>query len=197
MTVLAEVFNFPDSPVVSVHLSSSSDVYKEGHNYAGFILYSHNGETDWTLNGIHCKSGYMVILDSDSYRVSSLKGNSPGQIHGAVYKCIFGEDPNGATKGEGFAYYRGDFRWSSGVFNGLSSLFFGNRKSDGRDYIYSVLKLWMNSGTENDCLPSGQNCTLTCYSDSTPKFELSSYFTGSRVPVATVNDAINSGCTIQ
>ena len=43
----------------------------------GMVLYSRDGLTDWRLNGIHCKAGYIVIKRADNlpatidYTVSS------------------------------------------------------------------------------------------------------------------------------
>lgn len=40
-------------------------------DYVGMVLYSLNGETDWHLNGRHCKSGYIYFRktsDINSYQ---------------------------------------------------------------------------------------------------------------------------------
>ena len=53
--------------VKTIHLSCSSDAYRGiGHKYGGIIIYGHDGESEWcTANGTHCKSGYLVIQDTD------------------------------------------------------------------------------------------------------------------------------------
>ena len=40
---------------------------------------------DWTLNGIHCLSGYMVIQDTDNDRIKEYRREAPGVVHGALY----------------------------------------------------------------------------------------------------------------
>ena len=94
-----------------IHFSCASDPFQKGHNYAGFILYSHNGETDWYLNGRHCKTGYLVIQDTSKH-----EGVADGDLHGAVYMNMFGENI-GDTVGEVFLYVDGIFKWQSHSFN--------------------------------------------------------------------------------
>ena len=87
-----------------IHFSCASDPFQKGHSYAGFILYSHNGETDWYLNGRHCKTGYLVIQDTSKHEVKRYEGVADGENIGD-------------TVGEAFLYVDGIFKWQSHSFN--------------------------------------------------------------------------------
>ena len=91
--------------VETMHISCRSDTYQPGHNYAGVIIYQYDGKSDWrTANNTHCKSGYIVIQDTDSENVKKWIGEEPGQVHGAIYRNAFGESLKKAkVVGEGFA----------------------------------------------------------------------------------------------
>ena len=114
----------PDILVDSIHLSCSSDVYRrDDHRYAGFILYAYDGQMDWTSqNGIHCKTGYIVIRSTrtggDVDRCNTPE--TPGQVHGAVYKSVFGQNPDKVI-GEGFSWIDGELKVNSGTFNDTNS----------------------------------------------------------------------------
>ena len=105
--------------VKTMHISCQSDTYQSGHKYGGVALYQYNGKSDWrTANNTHCKSGYIVIQDTDSQKVKRWKSSEPGVVHGAVYRNAFGESKKKAeVVGEGFAIRHGKFEISSGVFN--------------------------------------------------------------------------------
>jgi hypothetical protein len=109
--------------VNTMHISCKSDTYQPDHNYGGIIIYQYDGKSEWrTANNTHCKSGYIVIQDSDSENVKQWR-NEPGQIHGALYRNAFGESVNEAkVVGEGFAVRNGKskvekFEINSRVFN--------------------------------------------------------------------------------
>ena len=107
--------------VKTMHISCQSDTYYPGHNYAGVIIYQYDGKSEWrTANNTRCKSGYIVIEDTDSENVKKWIGKEPGQIHGAV--CVGGSVSEGNVVGEGFALKEGEckvqkFEINSGVFN--------------------------------------------------------------------------------
>jgi hypothetical protein len=109
--------------VETMHISCQSDIYQPGHNYGGVIIYQHNDKSEWrTANNAHCKSGYIVIQDTDSENVKQWVDKEPGVVHGAVYRNALGESVNDAeVVGEGFAI-RNDklvetFEINSSVFN--------------------------------------------------------------------------------
>ena len=109
--------------VETMHISCKSDTYKSGHNYGGIIIYQYNGKSEWrTANNTHCKSGYIVIQDTDSENVKQWI-KEPGKVHGAVFRNAFGESVTKANVvGEGFAVRNGEsnvekFEINSSVFN--------------------------------------------------------------------------------
>ena len=161
--------SYPDIQVEKFVLSNKSDVYIPEHNYGGIILYSHKGKTDWRLNGIHCKTGYIVILDTDSERVKSMIATSPGIVHGAVYKCIFGEDPAPDTIGEGFAFLNGEYRWNSWSFNGKPSAYHDGQKRISKlteSFVGKVLNIWKQEGVTSKSLPTCQNYSVASLKES-------------------------------
>ena len=107
--------------VETMHVSCKSDTYQEAHNYiARVIIYQYNGKLEWrTANNTHCKSGYIVIQDTESENVEKLKCKEFGQVHGAVYKNAFGESKKKSVVGEGFVIQNGEIKFNSGVFNNL------------------------------------------------------------------------------
>ncbi|CAB4013249.1 Hypothetical predicted protein [Paramuricea clavata] len=109
--------------VETMHISCKSDTCQPGHDYGGIIIYQYNGKSEWrTANNTHCKSGYIVIQDTDSENVKKWM-KEPGQVHGAVYRNAFGESVTKANVvGEGFAVRNGEskvekFEINSRVFN--------------------------------------------------------------------------------
>ena len=140
-----------------IHLSSYCDVYRgENHNYAGFILYAHNGQTKWDLNGKTCEIGLLIIKDSESEAVKRHIGDAEGMIHGPVYMSVFNEDV-GNTVGEGFSVCKGEFKWESGTFNARQDTYHDQSRhiSEVAEHCVSkVLKVWMKVGEEKQRLPS-------------------------------------------
>ena len=58
----------PSFTVSTLHISCKSDTYRGSEQkFGGVIIYSRNGQTDWrTANNTHCKSGYVVIMQTDT-----------------------------------------------------------------------------------------------------------------------------------
>jgi hypothetical protein len=95
-----------------MHISCKSHKYESGHNYAGVIIYQYNGKSDWrTRNGTHCKSGYVVIQDTDSENVIQwMNEGSADVVHRAVYRNAFGESmTDEIVVGECFSIQNGIF----------------------------------------------------------------------------------------
>lgn len=147
----------------SVHLSSISHPYcGENHDYAGFILYAHDGETKWTLNDRNCEIGLLIIKDTGKEEVKRHIDNSEGMVHGAVYKSVFDEDV-GNTVGEGFSVRKGTFEWNSRTFNARDDTYHDDRRtiSDvAKQCVSKVLKRWMKAGEEGQRLPSQRRYTV-------------------------------------
>ena len=146
-----------------VHLSSSCDIYRgENHNYAGFILYAHNGQTKWELNGRTCEIGLLIIKDSESEAVKRHIGQAEGKIHGPVYMSVFNEDV-GNTVGEGFSVQKGTFEWNSGTFNARQDTYHDKERDISevaKQCVSKVLKVWMKEGEERQHLPSVRRFTV-------------------------------------
>ena len=107
---------------------SSFDVYPthgtyrgSEHKYGGIIIYACNSETDWyTANRTHCKSGYVVIMrtDTEEFQDKQNKWGERGRVHGTIYRIAFGESCDDVTiDGEGFGIIGGQFKTTSGAFN--------------------------------------------------------------------------------
>ena len=110
-------------PVYTIHISCKSDAYGgDDSSYGGIIMYGREGEGDWyTKNGTRCKSGYVVIMQTNTNEFEKLQktwGNEPGKVHGIIYRKAFGESCNEVNVvGEGFAVMNGEFKTISGAFN--------------------------------------------------------------------------------
>jgi hypothetical protein len=102
--------------VTCYHVSCQSDKWKADEVGIGIVLYSYKGKSDWYLNGIHCKSGYIV------YKLLKNIKHLPGLTsHEQCFRSVFGtsaktSDPD--LIGAGFAYKPGiGFENRSGTFN--------------------------------------------------------------------------------
>ena len=99
--------------VKSFHMSCDSDKIDFKENYLGMVLYSYKGKTDWELNEIHCKSGYMYIkIDHTFVNKECLKSR-----HAQLYKSLFGVFPKDEVVGAGFAIQNGIIKFKSVTFN--------------------------------------------------------------------------------
>ena len=137
--------------VETIHISCKSDTFKgKNHNYAGVMIYHCNGKSDWkTANRTHCKSGYLVIQDTDSEDVKKWRGKTDGVVHGAVYRNAFGEDKTSKVIGEGFAIQGGLFKVNSGAFNKPGDEYHDSRKQMSEISIYCIEKVvesWKKAG---------------------------------------------------
>jgi hypothetical protein len=143
--------------VCSMHISCKSDTYRPGRNYGGIIIYQYNGKLEWrTANNTHCKTGYIVIQDTDSENVKEWKSSEAGVVHGAVYRNAFGESVNDANVvGEGFAIRNGEakveeFKVNSGVFNNpKESIHHDHRKRMhelSEHCVRKIVEYWKTAG---------------------------------------------------
>ena len=106
----------PDNLLKSYHICSKSDRPKSYDmpckNYGGLVLYQYDNKTEWTLNGLQCKTGYILLRDS-----SNLPDSSIGQIHGGIYKSFFSQSCDSKLVASGFAYYENKWVFKSRAFN--------------------------------------------------------------------------------
>ena len=157
IVITPQYHNKDEVSVEIIQISGKSDTYKPGHNYGGVIIYQYNGKSEWqTANNTLCKSGYIVIQDTDSQSVKKWKGTEPGVVHGAVYRNAFGESVNDAeVVGEGFAMLNGKFEMCSGVFNNPSDSAFHDRRKRMHELsehcVRKVVGYWKNA---SPCLTS-------------------------------------------
>ena len=146
--------NLPSFSVKTIHISCKSDAYRgTAYDYAGVIIYSCEGKSEWqTANGTRCKSGYLVIMDTATKKVTKYQGESPGCVHGAVYRSAFGEQrKEGSVIAEGFSVREGVFKINSGVFNWTEDGYHDKKKSMNRNSAHVVEKVvnyWMEAGED-------------------------------------------------
>ena len=153
----------PSFTVKTLHISGQSDKYRgSDHKYGGIIIYARNGQTDWkTPNGTHCKSGYVVILQTDTKAFEELDAkwpHEPGQVHGIIYRKAFGESCKGIkVVGEGFGIIDGEFKIISGAFNPADDEYHDNSSFMNKDsarYVEAVVNIWKRAGPN---FPARQN----------------------------------------
>jgi hypothetical protein len=137
----------------TIHISCKSDIYLgRYYNYGGVIIYQYDDMSEWrTANNTRCKTGYIVIQNTDSENVEQWMGKEPGAVHGAVYRNAFGESVNEAeVVGEGFAIRNGKFEMFSSVFNNPKSSAFHDRRRRMNELsehcVRKVVEYWKTAG---------------------------------------------------
>ena len=142
----------PWFPVETIHISCQSDSYEGTDNcYAGVIIYSCDGKSEWqTANGTRCKSGYLVIMDTGTEKVKKYQEESPGLVHGAVYRSAFGEECTARhVNAEGFSVMKGELQTNSGLFNAAKDGYHDDKRTMhpvSVNCIRKVMKSWKNAG---------------------------------------------------
>ena len=106
--------------------------------------------SEWrTVNNTYCKTGYIVIQDTDSENVKKWIGKEPGQVHGAVYRNAFGES-YAEVVGEGFAIRNGKFEMCSSVFNNPKGSAFHDHRRRMHELsehcVRKVVEYWKTAG---------------------------------------------------
>eukprot|EP01084_Bolivina_argentea_P257923 434631_1 len=117
--------------ISSFHVSCRSDKLNFDKNMIGIVLYQYKKCTDWYLNGVHCKTGYILIKNSD--KIQDIK-TKQGTMHSKCYKFLFNQDPDNDVIGAGFAIFNGKIKYNSYTFNcdggqGLISKYHDHQKS--------------------------------------------------------------------
>ena len=80
----------------------------------GIVLYAYDGKSEWILNNVHCKSGYIILKKTKN--IIDIQSNY-GQVHGKCYKSVFKQDVDKKVVGAGFAYVGGEWKFNSYSFN--------------------------------------------------------------------------------
>ena len=152
MVITPRSHNKDEVSVETMCISDESDSYQPGRDYGGVIIYQYNDKSEWrTANNTHCKTGYIVIQDTESENVKQWKTDEPGVVHGAVYRNAFGESVNDAeVVGEGFALRNGEFGMCSGVFNNPPGSVFHDRRRRMHELsehcVRKVVEYWKTAG---------------------------------------------------
>lgn len=145
----------PRFTVTTLHISCQSDPYRgRSFKYGGIIIYGRNGQGNWsTNNGTSCKSGYLVIMQTDNSDFKELQkkwSKEPGKVHGVIYRKAFGESCKDVNViGEGFGIVDGEFRVISGAFNPSHDGYHDGSwemHPDSRKCVEKVVEYWKNAG---------------------------------------------------
>lgn len=136
------------NPIPSFHVSCKSDTYTGRDDLGGIVLYQYNGQSDWRLNDVHCRSGYIVLkksagLDARVKRKTGLTSLS-GQVHGAVYADVFGTNLDTNVIGSGFAYQGSQWKYNSRSFLAISDGY-----STGNSTMSDLEKRWVSTAVNN------------------------------------------------
>eukprot|EP01084_Bolivina_argentea_P057692 105397_1 len=136
--------------ISSFHVSCKSDKI-DGQNMAGVVLYAYNNKTDWNLNGVHCKSGYIILKSSDKIKHIDSK---QGQVHGKCYKSVFKQDINKKAVGGGFAFVGKEWKFNSYSFN-VASNYHDDKKAMHpleQQCILAAIENWRKGIQNTKCL---------------------------------------------
>ena len=156
----------PSFTVKTLHISCKSDTYHGSeHKYGGIIIYARNSETDWyTANRTHCKSGYVVIMrtDTEEFQEKQNRWRERGRVHGTIYRIAFGESCDDVKiVGEGFGIIGGQFKTTSGAFNPAHGDDYHDNTvymhPDSARYVKALEDIWKHAGPN---FPGKQNYSV-------------------------------------
>ncbi|CAF1434624.1 unnamed protein product [Rotaria sordida] len=114
---------YPHLKMQSIRISLFSDAFDPWANFIGMIVYGYNGQSDFTLNGKHCKAGYILIKRADA--INHIQGDT---MHKKLFKWFFGRDLDVEFSGGGFAYQNGKWKHNSFSFNTNQDFYHDNQK---------------------------------------------------------------------
>lgn len=134
----------------TLHFSCKSETVQPGslHNYAGMVLWAYDGQSDWRINNVHCKSGYVYIRRTHGSGSIESEVSKCGQVHGKLYKSLFQIDPSPSVVGTGFSYVNGVWKFNSYTFN-TGGAWHDDRKGAGKreaKLLRAAIMAWMESG---------------------------------------------------
>eukprot|EP01084_Bolivina_argentea_P198544 339956_1 len=100
----------------SLYIHPQSDKISEV-NMVGIVVYTHNGATNWRLNGITLSTGAILLVNFD--KISKIQTTSG--VLAKAYKYWFNIDYTSehthSTILSGFAFYQGKWKFNSYTFN--------------------------------------------------------------------------------
>jgi ubiquitin C len=94
----------------TVHFSCTSDRFDSTSNFIGFIVYGYNWQTDFRLNGKHCKTGYILIKKTDAIKHVQ---TSQGTWFSRLFKWFFNEEISDNFIGTDFSFEMGQWKFNS------------------------------------------------------------------------------------
>lgn len=146
---------------LSLKLSHFCSRYSSSKNYAGIIIYHHNGNYKWhnqtgVAKGYNCRSAYVLILCTDDWPPEAFSRAGQGLVHDYMYRKMFGRSYSDKVSCcGGFAVMKGQTKYSSIWLNQQSSSNTGLRwESDGSKNLSNEEKVlvdlavseWKRSG---------------------------------------------------
>ena len=91
-------------------------------------------------------------MDAGTEKVKKYQGESPGLVHGAVYRSTFGEEcTTRHVNAEGFSIIKGEFKINSGVFNPAKDGYHDDKRCMlpvSAGCIEKVIEFWKNAGKD-------------------------------------------------
>ncbi|CAF3373664.1 unnamed protein product [Rotaria sp. Silwood2] len=123
---------FPHLEMRTVRMSLFSDPFDPWTDLIGMIVYGYNGQSEFYLNGRHCKAGYILIKRADA--IKHIPGDT---MHKKLYRWFFNQELDSVFIGGGFAYQNGEWKHNSFSFNTNQDFYHDNQK--GMHYIEKEL----------------------------------------------------------
>ena len=99
------------------------------------------------MNGVHVKTGYIVMKSWDNIKNTQ---SNYGQVHGSLYKWLFGVEPQGNCddiEAIGFAKHRGVWKFHSGCLNDRFAKY--DAPQDVQNKIKTAVQGYWKSGQQN------------------------------------------------
>ena len=144
--------------VVSYHVSCRSDQvekYVSGEDLAGVVLYAKGKDgkgkpkQDWYWNGVHCKSGYIIVKKTKN--IQKYESNA-GIVHGKVFQSVFKEDPDNTVVSGGFARMDNVWKYNSWTCNAANNQFTDGKKEMGdteKQAVSAAIQNWIGTRKQN------------------------------------------------
>ena len=138
----------PNLEVKTLHVSCRSSKFHENKDFLGFVLYQYRGQTEWTLNNVRCKAGYIYLQEA------ALLDKVPGDtLHARAYYKLFGVplDKNDVVA-SGFAYQGGQWKENSATFNAIQTPYTKQKRRDGvteMKLVKAAILKWTDEACQN------------------------------------------------
>lgn len=117
----------------------------------GMVLYMYDGSTEWSLGGVRCKTGYIVIKKTkDIAHIDS----KHGIVHGKLYKSVFRVDfdPNRVVA-SGFSKCNGQWKFNSASMHmDVNPVFQDNARTMSdkeKTLVMRAVGQWFETGNQN------------------------------------------------